>query len=275
MKKGLWGIVLGLGLLVLGCAGGNTLIDFGKDPAKLTVNLQTSAPGTKSYITVTPLEIVQATVILAYPGGGSDSYVWTPGNSLIHVFTSEQDGTHILTVIEVDDDGHVQTNSANINMAAGYNYQVDISLGGTIYIEDSTNTNSTNTNTTNTNIIQYQLTTNTVYLILSWTNIAPWAINTLVSNTNLTAVVSGSEGWLHTDGLSIWSCSNGKPLTINYGSYSGNTFIIIPANSTNYAEFKMTCAQGWGLFAENGDNHAITLPLSGVITQTVGFGAGN
>ncbi|OHD53533.1 MAG: hypothetical protein A2Y33_03940 [Spirochaetes bacterium GWF1_51_8] len=257
MKKGILGAVLLTGLVMSAC--GN-LIDLGPvKVSKLLVSIETSVQ-TKGTITVTPLAVTQATISLNYPGGGSDSYIWTPGSSLLHEFISSQNGVHVLTVVEVDEGGHVQSSSANIDMQAGYNYQAVIRLGGTIFIGGDTNSS------TNTTPVLPGITTGAVYLTLIWTNV-PFSLET---NSAITPSVCGSEGWMSTNG-STWDPVHGTLVTIsNFCAYA---YLTVPAGSTNWAIYKMSCRQGWSAFHEGAiDNHPVTFPLSGNYTHIEAFG---
>jgi len=128
MKKFL---VLGfVAALFAGCNFGGS-VNGGK--AVLNVNLVPAQANSQSIITVSASRIVSAEIKLVDPYGNTSVQNWSQGNTPAFTFSADSTGVYSLIVTEVDDQSRTNVNSQTIDMQVGFNYTVNIQLGGTFY----------------------------------------------------------------------------------------------------------------------------------------------
>lgn len=77
-------------------------------------------------------QVTNAIFTLTDPEGNSIVNTWTPGGSTYFTFTGMKAGTHTLTILETDTFPKEFTASAVINVRKGYNYTINVVLGGNI-----------------------------------------------------------------------------------------------------------------------------------------------
>ncbi len=110
-----------------------------QDGASLTINLLGSdSVKSKSVINVQSNQIIGATLSLV---GGYNSYNtnWVPGQAYSYVFQALSTAAYTLTITDWDNAGHTNTANAVINIQNGYNYSINVQLGGQIYINPVSN----------------------------------------------------------------------------------------------------------------------------------------
>ena len=103
--------------------------------ATLNVNLVTSDVNSSSIITVDPSRIVSAEIKLVDPSGNASVQNWSQGNESSFTFTASTSGVYALIVTEVDDQSRTNVNSQTIDLEVGFNYTINIQLGGTFYVD--------------------------------------------------------------------------------------------------------------------------------------------
>lgn len=103
----------------------------GGNPSTLTVSLESSA---KTSIVINSVPVIYAHIQLTDPAGGVQSGEWTPGSSLTFVFHSDYNGIHTLDFYAVDSNQVTNSASTTVNMAAGNNYYITITLGGSVIV---------------------------------------------------------------------------------------------------------------------------------------------
>jgi hypothetical protein len=86
--------------------------------------------------------VIEALISLTGASGNSINTNWKPGDPVTIVYDSNKTGSYTLRVEEKDDSGASYTDTAPLNIVNGYNYTINLTLGGHVNIEiDSTNTN--------------------------------------------------------------------------------------------------------------------------------------
>ncbi len=144
MRKLLFLSFAAIVLLAAGCSvqPQNEARDLGlgnTGTASLTVNLQ--GAGAKSSITVSSNAVTGAEMTLV---NGSSVYStnWFQGEPSVFTFQGLSTGQYAFTVHDWDASGITNTSSVMFTLAAGYNYTINVMLGGSVSISVNNGSNS-------------------------------------------------------------------------------------------------------------------------------------
>lgn len=85
------------------------------------------------------------------------------------------------------------------------------------------------------------------------------------------AVVTGPQGWLHTDSSAEWDPTLGRTLSIDTGLGLGKCDIVLPFAVHPALSFKIASSGGWGTTPDESPVHSILLPQprDGAVTVVV------
>jgi hypothetical protein len=134
-------------------------------------------------------------------------------------------------------------------------------IGQIVVIGSTTNANPTNFTS--------------ISLTIQWTNVPTMATNWNGTNWyiyNGNARITGSETWMHTDGISTWMPETGYPVTVDNSNRTASVTLTTPVQDYSNVMFKMVSPYGWSNGCEGESNHVITVnPYQPVQTVTVPF----
>lgn len=132
-------ILMGLGLF--GCAAhladdsavSNQATAVGGDSA-IKINL--GGYGIENaLIDIGEFQVTNAVFTLTDPDGGKIINTWSPGSPTYLAFTGRKAGAHSLEIVETDTFPKTFTATAIINVKKGFNYTINVVLGGNITME--------------------------------------------------------------------------------------------------------------------------------------------
>lgn len=134
---GIWIFILMI--LLYGCAVMEPLGELTGDMSggsQLTVYV---IDGTKGDITITERDISQAIMQLIDPLSNFQTKVWDPSNNSVFIFQTTRAGTHTFQLTDIDTASNTNVTKTNFNLRSGYNYNVKVTLGGSIDCYVTTN----------------------------------------------------------------------------------------------------------------------------------------
>jgi hypothetical protein len=101
---------------------------------KSAISITIDAGSASKGISVTTSEVIKVTIELTDPTGNKIAADWYPGNNPVLTFYDRKFGMNTITLKELDDSGYLKTDSKQIQVLKGYNYRVNVTLGGNIII---------------------------------------------------------------------------------------------------------------------------------------------
>lgn len=285
MKKLFSAVLLAGGLLLNAC---DVILE--NAPVSMTIYVQgAGAPGAarpNAFIDVEMLMITQAQITVVDTQMSETVYNWYPQVTAPFEYSSIGQGDYQIQVREWDVAGHSNYTARTISLEPGWNYQVTITLGGSIWVEVVSNTSPTNSST---NSVATNLTMAPVDLTLIWHNIPECVSNQyfvwypfnsisfyngmFVSNS--TPVITGNAEWMHTEDMN-WNPAYGRTLSLNAQTHSAVFQITVPAGVERDVMLKMASRLGWDYGHEIQIwNHSFTLPVSGSLLLNMEFDNSN
>lgn len=155
--KKMWRTILtSVILLSVGCSNNaiNTLAN--EEDIEITssvpITIKINSAQRMNNIDVTESAIVKAVFTLVNPEGTSESLQWLQGSSEILSFTANSLGSYSLSVVETDENGVANpTKSTKFTVKPGYNYTINLTLGGLITVNSIENSTTGDTD----NVTEY------------------------------------------------------------------------------------------------------------------------